>query len=125
MRPGRVAGLLARDVEADDASFAIRHRKLRPLERVGTVAHRADDLTESDAMRALRALEPTLDALHDLLEVEAVHGVEDRRVADFRIHDPVASEVLATFVGDTLERFLGLHDRDRVRESAKVEGQRA
>ncbi len=120
-----MARLLAGDVEADDASLAIRHRELGHFERVGAVAHRADDLAERDAMLALRALEPALDALHDLLEVESVFGVENRRVADLGIHDAVAREVFAALVRDTLDRFFRLHDRDRVRETAEVQRERA
>src|SRR5439155_6282132 len=45
--------LLAGDVEAHDAPFAIRHRELGHLERIGAVAHRADDLAQRDAVVAL------------------------------------------------------------------------
>ena len=72
----------------------------------------------------LRALEAARHALHDLLEVEPALSMEYRRVADLRVHDPVAREILAAFVRDALERLLCLHDRDRVRESAKIERER-
>ena len=120
-----VAGLLAGDVEADDASFAIRHGKLRHFERVRPVAHGADQLTQRDAVVAFGALEPERNALDDLLEVQAALGVEYRRIPDFGVHDPVAREILAAFVRDTLEGLLGLHDRDRVGEPPQVEGKRA
>src|SRR3989442_15998396 len=117
--------LLARDVEADDPALAVRDRELRHLERIGAVAHRADDLAERDAVFALGALEPLLHGLNDLLEVEAAPRVEHRRVADLRVHDPVAREIIAALVRDALERLFGLHDRDRVREAAQIEGERS
>ena len=75
-------------------------------------------------MLTLRALEPALHALHDLLEIEPALRVEYRRVADLGIHDSVTRQILAALVGDTLEGLLGLHDRDRVRESPQVERER-
>src|SRR2546426_10361999 len=105
--------LLARDVEADDPALAVRDRELRHLERIGAVTHRADDLAERDAAFALGALEPLLHGLDDLLEVETARGVEYRRVADLRVNDPVAREILAALVRGALERLFGLHHRDR------------
>src|SRR2546426_6446085 len=116
--------LLARDVEADDPALAVRDRELRHLERIGAVAHRADDLAERDAVFALGALEPLPHGLNDLLEVEAARRVEHRRVADLRVHDPVAREIIAALVRDALERFLSLHDRDRVVEATQIERER-
>ena len=75
-------------------------------------------------MLALRALESVRHALHDLLEVEALPGVEDGRVPNLGIDDSVAREILAALVGNALEGLLGLHDRDRVREATEVERQR-
>ena len=117
--------LLAGDVEADDATVAVRDRQLRHLERVGPIAHRADDLAEADLMIALGSREAALDRDDDLLEVQAPFGVEHRRVAHLRVHDAVAREVLAAFVCDTLDRLRGLHDRDRVREATEVERERS
>src|SRR5438128_1707143 len=54
---GRMAGLLAGDVEANDTPLAVRDRELGHLERVGTVAHGADDLAEGDTVIALRLRE--------------------------------------------------------------------
>src|SRR4051812_263073 len=51
--------------------------------------------------------------------------MEDRRISDLGVDDAVAGQVLAAFVRDALERFLRLHDRDRVREPAQIKGQRA
>src|ERR1700682_2665244 len=88
-----MARLLARDIEPDDTSFAIRHRELGHFERVSAVAHGADDLTKRDVMLALRTLEPALDALNDLLEVEAALDVENRRIANLGVDDSVAREI--------------------------------
>ena len=125
MRLRRMAGLLACDVEADNTALTVRDRKLRHLERIGAVTHRTDDLAERDAAFALGALEPLLHGLDDLLVVETARGVEYRRVADLRVNDPVAREILAALVRDALERLFGLHHRDGVREAAQIEGERS
>src|SRR2546430_13322219 len=88
---------------------SIRHREFGHLERVGAVAHGADDLTQGDAVFALGALEPPLHALHDLFEIEATFGVEHRRVADLGVHDAVARQVLTALVCNPLEPLLRLH----------------
>src|SRR5438093_5486373 len=125
VRLGRVARLLAGDVEADDATLAVRDGELGHLERVGPVAHRGDDLAQRDRVVSLRALEPARDGLDDLLEVEPPLEVEDRRVTDLRVDDAVGRQVRAALVRDALETLGCLHDRDRVFEAAKVERQRA
>ena len=73
----------------------------------------------------LTSFHSALDAVNCALEVQAALGVKYRRIPDFGVHDPVAREILAAFVRNTLEGLLGLHDRDRVGEPPQVEGQRA
>src|SRR5437773_4795043 len=121
----RMAGFFTGDVEADDALLAVSDRELGHLERVGAVAHRADDLAQRDRVAALGPLEAANDGGEDLLEVHAALGAEDRRVADLRVDDPVARQVLAALVRDALDRVGSLHDRDGVREAAEIERERS
>src|SRR5678815_1283137 len=94
----RMAGLLARDVEADDALLAVRDSELGHLERVGAVAHRADDLAQGDRIARFSALEATDDCGDDLLEIQATLRAEDGRVADLGVHDAVVRQILAALV---------------------------
>src|SRR6266550_7474480 len=121
----RMAGFLTGDVEADDALLAVSDRELGHLERVGAVAHGADDLTQRDGIVGFGPLEAANDGSEDLLEIHAALGAEDRRVADLRIDDPVARQVLAALVRDALDRVASLHDRDGVREAAEIERERS
>src|SRR5688572_28470211 len=117
----RMAGLLTGDVEADHALLAVGDRELGHLERVGAIAHCADDLAQRDRMARFGAFEATHDGRDNLLEIQTTLRAEDRRITDLRVHDPIARQILAAFVSDALDRLDGLHDRDRVREAAKVE----
>ena len=121
----RMAGLFPGDVEPDTAAVAERHRELRHLERVRTVAHRAHDLTQEDRVVALRAVEAAGHGGHHLLEVHPPCRREGRRVADLGVDDAVGREILSALVGDPLDGVGRLHDRDRVSEAAQVQGQRA
>jgi len=121
----RMAGLLARDVEADAAPVAERDGELRHLERVRAIAHRAHDLAEQDRVVALRAVEAARDGRDHLLQVHPPLRREDRRVPDLGVDDAVRREIRAALVRDPLHRFGRLHDCDRVGEAAQVQRQRA
>src|ERR1700722_757935 len=40
--------------------------------------------------------------------------------ASLKIHDPISTQIFCLFVGDALQRFLRLHDRDRMREALEI-----
>src|SRR2546430_44925 len=57
----RMPCLLARDVEADDALVAIVDGEPRHLERIGAIAHRADDLPQRNGVARFRSREALRD----------------------------------------------------------------
>ena len=121
----RETAFLAGQVESDDAALAEVHGELRHLERPLQVPHGADDHAVLDAEVVLPALEARQHGGHDLVPVESLVDVENRREARLDVHHAVAVHVFDHFVGDAFERLGGLHDAAGVREALEIERQAA
>jgi hypothetical protein len=129
---GRVAGLGAGDVEADDAVVAVPHGELGDLAAAGRVPHRRDEGADPDRRPALGRLgHPVLEALlhgrDDLVEGQPALEVLLGGVPHLGVDDAVRGEVERALAGDPGEVLGGLHHGDRVHEGLEValEGTRA
>ena len=119
----RMAGLFAREVKADDAVMAEIHGEFRGFERIGAVAHRADDEAPFHAEFFLPAPQPVEDRADDGFIGEAAFAMEAWCEARLGIDHAVAVHVLDEFKGDAIERVARLHHGTGVREAFEVERQ--
>ena len=127
---GRVPGLRPGDVDADHADVPEPDRQLGDLHRAGVVPHRGEQRADPDPVtvrgRPRRPLgEPGQHRVHDLVEGQPLLDVQLGREPDLGVDHPVRGEVLGALGGDPLQRGLGLHDGDGVRERLQVALQRA
>src|SRR6266550_1476277 len=72
----------------------------------------ADDEPPGDPevlFRATQSAQRSLDGLH---QRESLYDIQNRRVSDLDVANPVIGRVFRQLVGDSLERFFGLHYRN-------------
>jgi hypothetical protein len=118
----RVAALLPREIEADDSTLAKIHCQFCHLERNLHIPHGADKQTGFDAEISSSATESLEHGCNHLLVGQSLARVENRREARLEVNHPIATEILRLLEGCPLQRFFGLQNGDRVRETAQVFG---
>jgi hypothetical protein len=89
------------------------------------VPHRGQQRADPDLVTLRGRLgtavpEPGVHGVHHGVQAQTALQVLLRRVPDLRIDDAVGGEVQRALPGDPVQSFLGLHDRDRVRERLQV-----
>lgn len=125
MAGGRVTGLGARDVEADDAGVAVAVGQFGDLQGAGRVPHGGQQGAHADAVAArpglpLALAEALVDGLDDLFQGEPGLQVLLGGVAHLRVDDAVLGEVHRALGGDPDEGLAGLHDGAGVREGLQI-----
>src|SRR5262249_31796831 len=99
---GRKAALLAGEIEADDAALAEVDGELGQLHGQAHVPHRTDDEPPLDAERLPATLQSPEDGVHDLVPVQFLRGMKDRRKTGLDVDDAVFVHVLDHFERDAL-----------------------
>jgi hypothetical protein len=122
---GRVAGLAARDVEADHAGVPVAQRELGDLRGVRRRAHGGEQQPDLDPALRRHLLEPGEDRLHDLVQLHAALEVQLGCEADLGVDHAVVGQVLGALGCDAGEGLGRLHDPDRVLEGLQVARQAA
>ena len=121
----RMPGFLAREIESDHAVAPEIDREFGRFQRVGAVAHGADDESPLHAIFFLPASQAIQHRANDGFIRQPALAVKARREAHLGIDHAVVEHVLDELEGHALQGRARLHHADGVLEAFEVERERA